>query len=156
MLRMLESAPIPISQITQALHTINRSTKIDKKNSGKLYALKKEVIEKLLQIGAAKKLGLQLYAFTAQQPVTLTVLIQIDANSKTYYFHTIPEPNDLINLPHLGRNDPDLRNPKSYMPLHKAKRVLEKFCGHKILKQRKPSKLRKHHKGTLYKSSFLD
>lgn len=153
---MLEAAPIPISQITQALHTINRRTKIDKKNSGKLYALKKEVIDHLLQIGVAKKIGLQLYAFTEQQSVTLTVLIQIDTSSKSYYFHMIPTSNDLIDLPNLGRSDPDLRNPKSYMPLNKAKRVLAKFCGHKVQKQKKPTKVRKHHKGTLYKSSFLD
>jgi hypothetical protein len=148
-------ATIPISQIAKALYTINRRTKIDKK-AGKLYGLKKEVIEKLIQKGYAEKVGLQLFAYTANHPPSLTVLVEIYANSKVYYFHTLPNANDLLDLPHIGINNPELRNPRSSMPLNRAKQVLAKFCGHKLPKQKKPIKMKKVHKGDIFKSSFLD
>jgi hypothetical protein len=146
---------IPISQIAKALYIINRKTKVDKRAT-RLYSLKREVIEKLVEKGVARKVGLQLYSHTKRHDPALTVLIQIEVDDKTYFFHTIPTPNDINSLPNLGKSQNDIRNPKTSMSLEQAERTLANFCGRQLPKTKKRAKILSIHRGSVFKSSYLD
>ncbi|MFN7249910.1 MAG: YkyB family protein [Anaerobacillus sp.] len=146
---------IPISRIAKALYVINLKTKVDK-HAAHFYSLKKEVLEKLVEEGSARKVGLQFYSYTKRHDAALTVLIQIDADDKTYFFHALPTPDDIRSLPNLGESQTDFRNPSSSMRLEHAKYILCKFCGRQLPKPKKRAKFLKIHRGSVFKSSFLD
>ena len=91
----------------QAIFIVNKHAKtaLEPKN---LYNLKRLALNKLLEEGQAKKLGLHFSdnpRFAAQQS---DVIISCDA----YVFHLPPTKEDLKNLPHLGNRSSFIRNPK--------------------------------------------
>ena len=112
-----------LDSLAQAIFIVNKHAKtaLEPKN---LYNLKRLALNKLLQEGKAKKLGLHFSdnpRFAAQQS---DVIISCDA----YVFHLPPTKEDLKNLPHLGNRSSYIRNPKAVMSLSKAKQILHIIC----------------------------
>ena len=110
--------------LAQAIFIVNKHAKtaLEPKN---LYNLKRLALNKLLEEGQAKKLGLHFSdnpRFAAQQS---DVIISCDA----YVFHLPPTKEDLKKLPHLGNRSSFIRNPKAVMSLSKAKQILQTYVG---------------------------
>ena len=110
--------------LAQAIFIVNKHAKtaLEPKN---LYNLKRLALNKLLEEGQAKKLGLHFSdnpRFAAQQS---DVIISCGA----YVFHLPPTKEDLKNLPHLGNRSSFIRNPKAVMSLSKAKQILQTYVG---------------------------
>lgn len=122
-------------QLGTAIFTVNKHAKtaIDNKY---LYELKRLAIEKLIDSGKAKKIGLHFVKnprFSQQQS---SVLVQC----ADYYFHLLPKKEDFKLLPHLGDLDEDYRNPQRRMSLNTAKQLLSDYTGlHQTYISKKPS-----------------
>lgn len=114
----------PIQQIAEAIFTVNRHAKTAPEPQH-LYYLKKEAILLLLKEKRAKKIGLHFSDHPKLSNQHSTLLIQV-AN---YYFHILPTKSDFENFEHLGSLDHSYRNPRSKMPLGRAKRILYDFIG---------------------------
>lgn len=119
-------APLPpsILNLSHAIFTVNRHAKTAI-NPKFLYKLKREAIEKMVQEGKAKKVGLHFSdnpKFSQQQS---DVLVQCG----DYTFHIPPTKEDFKILPHLGKLDRHTRNPKCQMPLNQAKQLLQAYTG---------------------------
>ncbi len=114
----------PIQQIAEAIYTVNRHAKTAPEPQH-LYYLKKEAIHLLLKEQRAKKIGLHFSDHPKLSNQHSTLLIQV-AN---YYFHILPTKDDFEHLEHLGSLDQSYRNPRSKMPLGRAKRILYDFIG---------------------------
>lgn len=110
--------------LAQAIFIVNKHAKtaLEPKN---LYNLKRLALNKLLEEGKAKKLGLHFSdnpRFAAQQS---DVIISCGA----YVFHLPPTKEDLKTLPHLGNRSSYIRNPKAIMSLSIAKQLLQLYVG---------------------------
>lgn len=110
--------------LAQAIFIVNKHAKTALEPK-KLYNLKRLALNKLLEEGKAKKLGLHFSdnpRFAAQQS---DVIISCGA----YVFHLPPTKEDLKTLPHLGNRSSCIRNPKAVMSLSKAKQILLTYVG---------------------------
>jgi hypothetical protein len=125
-LNLHSSAPLTpsIPNLSQAIFIVNRHAKTAT-NPKFLYKLKKTAIEKMVQEGKAKKIGLHFSdnpRFSQQQS---DVLVQCGE----YSFHIPPSKQDFELLPHLGKLNQYTRNPKCHMPLNQAKQLLQAYTG---------------------------
>lgn len=124
--------------LAQAIFIVNKHAKtaLEPKN---LYNLKRLALNKLLQEGKAKKLGLHFSdnpRFAVQQS---DVIISCSA----YIFHLPPTKEDLKKLPHLGNRSSFIRNPKAIMSLSKAKQILQSYVGQASDSNIKQNKIKK-------------
>ena len=113
-----------IENLSQAIFVVNRHAKTAP-NPKFLYKLKHDALQKLLAEGKAKKIGLHFSnnpKYSQQQSDVLVVCGQ-------YSFHLPPSKNDFATLPHLGRLDNNVRNPKSHLSLNEAKKLLMMYTG---------------------------
>ena len=86
-----------VENLSKAIYTVNRHAKTAT-NPKYLYLLKKKALQKLLNEGKGKKVGLHFSKnprFSQQQS---DVLISLG----DYFFHMPPTKEDFANLPHLG------------------------------------------------------
>ena len=113
-----------VQNLSQAIFTINRHAKTAP-NPKFLYSLKKKGLEKMLQLGQAKKIGLHFSRYPKLCQQRSDVLVQCG----DYLFHMPPSNDDFQKLPHLGKLDAHTRNPKSSLNLHSSKSLLMNFTG---------------------------
>ncbi len=132
---MLQKGKHDTKTLAQAIFTINRHAKtaLEPKH---LYTIKKLAIEKLLKEKRAKKIGLHFAKNPKFSNQYSTLLVQVDE----YYFHMPPSKEDFETLEHLGELDEDFRNPKTYMSLSHAKKVIYEYIDWAPEKESKPKK----------------
>ena len=112
-------------------------------NPSFLYLLKKKAIEKLLQEGKAKKVGLHFSRNPKYSQQQSDVLVAVG----DYYVHIPPTKEDFANLPHLGALNDSYRNPVTRMPLSQAKALLQTYTGIKPI----PPKRKKSYQKPVFK-----
>lgn len=115
-----------IENLSQAIFIVNRHAKTAP-NPKFLYKLKHDALQKLIKEGKAKKVGLHYSEnpkFSQQQSDVLIVCGE-------YSFHLPPSKNDFASLPHLGKLDSNIRNPKAKISLNQAKKLLSTYTGSK-------------------------
>jgi hypothetical protein len=115
-----------IENLSQAVFIVNRHAKTAP-NPKFLYKLKHDALLLLLKEGKAKKVGLHFSnnpKFSQQQSDVLVICGK-------YSFHLPPSKSDFEELPHLGKLDQNVRNPKAYISLNEAKRLLSTYTGTK-------------------------
>ncbi|WP_409305239.1 YkyB family protein [Peribacillus sp. SCS-155] len=119
-----------VTSVVQAIFVVNKHAKtaLDPKY---LYHLKRTSINKLLQEGKAKKLGLHFSDNPRNSAQQSDLIIQCEE----YIFHLPPSKEDLKNLPHLGSRTASARNPKASLSLSKAKQILQTYTGIKEEKE---------------------
>ncbi|WP_353855958.1 YkyB family protein [Bacillus sp. Bos-x628] len=110
--------------ISKAIYTVNRHAKTAP-NPKFLYLLKKRALQKLLQEGKGRKVGLHFSNNPKYSQQQSDVLIEIG----DYYFHLPPTKEDFEFLPHLGDLNQSYRNPKANMSLNRAKQILQTYVG---------------------------
>jgi hypothetical protein len=115
---------ITIDNLSQALYIVNRHAKTAP-NPKFLYKLKHESLKKLLDEGKAKKIGLHFSENPRNSKQQSDVLVQCGH----YTFHIPPTKADFSELPHLGKLDGSVRNPKSSISLNQAKGILQQYTG---------------------------
>jgi hypothetical protein len=136
----LKSDNLTIENLAQAVFIINRHAKTAI-NPKYLYKLKQESLKKLIDEGKAKKLGLHFSENPKNSQQQSDCLVQCGR----YLFHIPPTKTDFINLPHLGKLDGRVRNPKAVMSLNTAKAILQSYTG--IMDQENsPNLPRKNHR----------
>ncbi|MFS0574430.1 YkyB family protein [Sporosarcina sp. 179-K 3D1 HS] len=113
-----------VRQLAIAIYVVNRHAKTAPDNR-QLYALKKKALEKLISEGFAEKIGLHFVDNPKQSKQHSTVLVQC----QDFLFHTVPEKEDFLSLPHLGQQDRNTRNPQERMSLNQARELLTNFLG---------------------------
>lgn len=119
--QLLKETP---ENIAKAIYVVNCHAKTapDPKY---LYYLKKKALLKLIAEGKATKKGLHFSNNPKRSKQQSDVLV----SAGSYFFHMPPTKADLQNLPHLGSLDNTYRNPKTHLPLSKAKALLEHYIG---------------------------
>jgi hypothetical protein len=130
---------LTIENLAQAVFIVNRHAKTAT-NPRFLYRLKQETLKKLIQEGKAKKVGLHFSdnpRFSKQQS---DVLVECGR----YTFHIPPTKQDFLNLPHLGKLDGSVRNPKASLSLNAAKAILLAYTGISELEPHPHSNFQKH------------
>ncbi|MFO1445715.1 hypothetical protein KDN24_21455 [Bacillus sp. Bva_UNVM-123] len=113
-----------VENLSQAIFTVNRHAKTAP-NPKFLYKLKQEALQKLINEGKAKKIGLHFSSnpkFSQQQS---DVLVECGS----YSFHLPPSKADFEHLPHLGKLNENVRNPKTNLSLNQAKKILITYTG---------------------------
>lgn len=120
----LTNLSITIESLSQAIFIVNRHAKTATFPKY-LYMLKHEALKKLIEDGKAKKVGLHYSENPRNSQQQSDVLIECGR----YLFHIPPTKNDFIELPHLGRLDGSVRNPKTALSLSHAKLILQSFTG---------------------------
>lgn len=113
-----------VENLSQAIFTVNRHAKTAP-NPKFLYKLKQDALQKLIKEGKAKKVGLHFSGnpkFSQQQS---DVLVECG----NYSFHLPPSKADFECLPHLGRLNEYVRNPKTTLSLNQAKKLLMSYTG---------------------------
>lgn len=113
-----------VENLSQAIFTVNRHAKTAP-NPKFLYKLKQEALQKLINEGKAKKIGLHFSSnpkFSQQQS---DVLVECGS----YSFHLPPSKADFELLPHLGKLNENVRNPKTNLSLNQAKKILITYTG---------------------------
>lgn len=146
-----------VRQLAIAIYVVNRHAKTALDNR-QLYTLKKMALDKLICEGHAEKIGLHFVDNPKQSKQHSTVLVQC----QDFLFHTIPDKEDFLSLPHLGQQDRNSRNPQERMSLNQARNLLTNFLGFSQEQETKPkrtvSKRRvrplKNTQG--FRSSYLD
>ncbi|WP_027408315.1 YkyB family protein [Anoxybacteroides tepidamans] len=113
-----------IDNLAKAIFTVNRHAKTAL-NPSFLYLLKKKAIEKLINEGKAKKVGLHFSPNPRNSQQQSDVLVSVGE----YYFHIPPTKEDFATLPHLGALNSSYRNPVIRMPLSQAKALLQSYTG---------------------------
>ena len=104
---------LTIDNLSQALFIVNRHAKTAP-NPKFLYKLKHESLKKLLEEGKAKKLGLHF----SQNPRNSKQQSDVLVECGHYTFHIPPTKSDFAELPHLGKLDGSVRNPKTSLSLN--------------------------------------
>ncbi len=117
---------LSIHSLCSALFIVNRHAKTAL-NPKFLYELKKATLCKMIIQGNAKKIGLHYSPNPRNSQQRSDVLIQCGE----YTFHLPPTKEDFLQLPHLGKLDDTIRNPKYRMNLREAKGILEQYTGMK-------------------------
>jgi YkyB-like protein len=115
---------LTIDNLSQALYIVNRHAKTAT-NPKYLYKLKHESIKKLITEGKAKKIGLHF----SQNPRNSQQQSDVLVECGRYTFHIPPTKIDFEELPHFGKLDGSMRNPKSSFSLNHAKMVLQAYTG---------------------------
>lgn len=113
-----------IENLSQAIYIVNRHAKTAP-NPKFLYQLKHEALKKLLREGKAKKVGLHF----SQNPKLSQQQSDVLIVCGNYSFHIPPTKTDFEDLPHLGRLDSAVRNPKASLSLTQAKKLLISYTG---------------------------
>ncbi|WP_230496855.1 YkyB family protein [Pseudoneobacillus rhizosphaerae] len=113
-----------VSNLAQAIFTVNRHAKTAP-NPKQLYTLKHEALKKMLVEGKAKKVGLHFSQNPGKSQQRSDVLVACDQ----YTFHIPPTKADFAELPHLGKLDDQIRNPKATLSLNQAKLLLQSYTG---------------------------
>jgi hypothetical protein len=113
-----------IENLSQAIFTVNRHAKTAP-NPKFLYQLKHDAIKKMLQEGKAKKTGLHFSNNPRNSQQQSDVLVVCG----DYTFHIPPTKQDFEQLPHLGKLDQSVRNPRASISLTSAKRLLSTYTG---------------------------
>lgn len=108
----------------EAIYSVNRHAKTAS-DPKFLYNLKKKTINKMLEEGKAKKIGLQYSDHPHLSFQQSDVLIQCGK----YTFHIPPSKDDFQTLTHLGHLSKEVRNPSSRLSLSKAKKLLMSYTG---------------------------
>ncbi|WP_462409091.1 YkyB family protein [Neobacillus sp. Marseille-QA0830] len=120
----LNKTSLTIDTLAQAVFTVNRHAKTAP-NPRFLYKLKQESLKKLIHEGKAKKIGLHFSKNPRNSQQQSDVLVECGL----YLFHIPPTKTDFHNLPHLGKLDGKVRNPKASLSLHSAKAILQSYTG---------------------------
>jgi len=120
----LNNQKLTLENLAQAVFIVNRHAKTAT-NPKYLYRLKQESLKKLINEGKAKKVGLHFSEHPRNSQQQSDVLVQCGK----YLFHIPPTKNDFITLPHLGKLDGHVRNPKAVLSLHTAKMLLQAYTG---------------------------
>jgi len=115
---------LTIENLTQAVFIVNRHAKTAI-NPKYLYKLKHEALKKLITEGKAKKIGLHFSENPRNSKQQSDVLVECGK----YTFHIPPTKSDFLELPHLGKLDGSMRNPKASLSLNQAKALLQTFTG---------------------------
>lgn len=118
------SLTLTIENLSQAVFIVNRHAKTAT-NPKYLYKLKHESLKKLIVEGKAKKIGLHFSEHPRNSQQQSDVLVQCGK----YTFHIPPTKTDFSELPHLGRLDGSMRNPKASLSLNHAKSILQSYTG---------------------------
>jgi hypothetical protein len=118
------SVELTTRNLSQAIFTVNRHAKTAP-NPKQLYNLKHEALKKMLTEGKAKKVGLHFSQNPGNSQQRSDVLVACDQ----YTFHIPPTKADFLDLPHLGKLDDHVRNPKSTLSLNQAKQLLQAYTG---------------------------
>ncbi|WP_394232692.1 YkyB family protein [Niallia oryzisoli] len=113
-----------IKNLAQAIFIINRHAKTAP-NPKFLYKLKYTALHKLIKEGKAKKVGLHFSNNPKYSQQQSDVLIACE----NYTFHLPPSKSDFAELPHLGKLDKQVRNPKASLSLAQAKKMLCSYTG---------------------------
>lgn len=115
---------LTIENLAQAVFIVNRHAKTAP-NPKFLYKLKQEALRKLIEEGKAKKIGLHFSDNPRNSQQQSDVLVECGR----YLFHIPPTKIDFVNLPHLGKLDGHVRNPKTSLSLNLAKALLLSYTG---------------------------
>ncbi|NRD78701.1 hypothetical protein HPT25_15170 [Bacillus sp. BRMEA1] len=115
---------LTIENLAQAVFIVNRHAKTAP-NPKFLYRLKQETLNKLIKEGKAKKVGLHFSDRPKNSQQQSDVLVECGS----YTFHIPPTKTDFLNLPHLGKLDGSVRNPKAALSLNAAKAILQAYTG---------------------------
>lgn len=122
--RPLSGLTLTVENLSQAVFTVNRHAKTAT-NPKYLYKLKHESLKKLIDEGKAKKVGLHFSENPRNSQQQSDVLVECG----NYTFHIPPTKNDFSELPHLGKLDGSIRNPKANLSLSHAKALLQSYTG---------------------------
>jgi hypothetical protein len=115
---------LSIDNLSQAIFVVNRHAKTAT-NPRYLYKLKQEALKKLIEQDKAKKMGLHFSGNPKNSQQQSDVLVKCGR----YTFHIPPEKKDFTELPHLGKLDDQVRNPKTSLSLNTAKNILQSYTG---------------------------
>ncbi|CRK80666.1 YkyB family protein [Neobacillus massiliamazoniensis] len=118
------SLTLTIENLSQAVFIVNRHAKTAT-NPKYLYKLKHESLKKLIVEGKAQKIGLHFSEHPRNSQQQSDVLVECG----NYTFHIPPTKTDFSELPHLGRLDGSMRNPKASLSLNHAKSILQSYTG---------------------------
>jgi len=135
----LTNLALTIENLAQAIFIVNRHAKTAI-NPKFLYKLKHEALKKLILEGKAKKLGLHFSENPRNSQQQSDVLVECGR----YTFHIPPTKTDFSELPHLGKLDGSMRNPKATLSLNQAKALLQTYTGNSE-KMTPPSNNKKNH-----------
>jgi YkyB-like protein len=130
-----------VENLSQAIFTVNRHAKTAT-NPKFLYKLKHEAILKLIKNGDARKIGLHYSGNPRYSQQQSDVLVECGS----YTFHIPPAKKDFEDLPHLGKLDSFVRNPKTRLPLGQAKKLLASYTGLKEESENQHDKKKKYQK----------
>ncbi len=142
-----QNEKLTIENLAQAVFIVNRHAKTAI-NPKFLYKLKQESLKRLIEEGKAKKVGLHF----SQNPRNSQQQSDCLVECGKYLFHIPPTKTDFVNLPHLGKLDSRVRNPKTVMSLHTAKALLQSYTG--ILEYEHSSKTQRKKQRTYQKPVF--
>lgn len=115
---------LTIENLAQAVFVVNRHAKTAP-NPKFLYKLKHESLKKLIEEGKAKKVGLHFSGNPHNSQQQSDVLVECG----NYTFHIPPIRADFSDLPHLGKLDSCVRNPRATLSLNHAKSILQSYTG---------------------------
>ncbi|MEH7110149.1 YkyB family protein [Bacillus sp. JJ1764] len=115
---------LTIDNLSQAVFIVNRHAKTAP-NPKFLYKLKQEALKKLIEEGKARKIGLHFSENPRNSQQQSDVLVECG----NYLFHIPPAKTDFHDLPHLGKLDGHVRNPKAVLSLNTAKTLLQRYTG---------------------------
>ncbi|MEH7117020.1 YkyB family protein [Neobacillus vireti] len=115
---------LTIENLSQAVFIVNRHAKTAI-NPKFLYKLKQESLKKLIDEGKARKVGLHFSDHPRNSKQQSDVLVECGR----YTFHIPPTKSDFQVLPHLGKLDENVRNPKAHISLNAAKALLQSYTG---------------------------
>jgi hypothetical protein len=137
---------LTIENLSQAIFIVNRHAKTAT-NPKLLYKLKQETLKKLLEEGKAKKLGLHFSENPRNSKQQSDVLVECGR----YTFHIPPTKTDFLDLPHFGKLDEQVRNPKATLSLNSAKALLQSYTGIKELDHPPTDKKNKTYQKPVFK-----
>lgn len=115
---------LSVENLSQAIFVVNRHAKTAT-DPRFLYKLKQEALKKLIEENKAKKIGLHFSGNPKNSQQQSDVLVKCGM----YTFHIPPLKKDFSDLPHLGKLDEQIRNPKSTLSLNTAKMLLQTYTG---------------------------
>ena len=113
-----------VENLSRAIFIVNRHAKTAP-NPKFLYKLKYTALHKLIKEGKATKVGLHYSNNPKYSQQQSDVLVSCG----NYTFHLPPSKSDFENLPHLGKLDNCVRNPKATLSLTQAKKLLTSYTG---------------------------
>lgn len=114
-----------LDRIAQAIFIINKKAKGIENIEIRLnlYGLKNKVLVKLIREGYAKEVGLQDSIGGGINKTRCDVLIQVG----NYGFHRLADKEDYKTLPYIGKREEGYRNPKVYIHINEAKKIINNY-----------------------------